>query len=607
MMAMCLLTSSLLISVPVGAASESKGYGWSQMNKGINDGTKEDLIIPKGYEIIAQGAFSLNKEIKTIRMADSVKKIEGKAFDQTYIKEIHIGKGVTYMAENVFQQADGLEKLTVAPGNPVYEIRNDALYNKVTKSLMWYPPIKEPFDYVVPEGTKRIETYAFGELFRPAKGLKKITLPDTVEFIGDNIFYNCDNLEEFNVPANLKYAGYGSLDAGKNMKKLEIPKGFVKLNSSNGPKGYEEINVHPENKYYKSIDGVLFNKDGTVLIKYPEYKKGERYTIPQGVIKIERSAFQNNFNLKEVVFPKGLKVIQDYSFDGVPLNRLDLPDSVEYIGDCSFSNVKVQKVILPANLQVTGASLFEKRDVGQWYKGNVVEIVAKSPNTRFSGSMSYPYIFTKNEKDYIKVSGPSGGILEESTKQYGVNFKSTGPGKNIINSGKNYLDYNNPLGKITKEKSEPSNVSKEIIKNPKDGNLVIPEGTVYIDETTFGGWDYEDFSKIKSIKLPESLEHIGVKGLYSFNDLKDTLVIPKNVQYIGSYALPYQKSPKSIKFLNPEITIGPENFIYYSHNSISLRESQGMKKDPDFKIIGHKNSSIHHLANAHGIKFEAIK
>ena len=54
---------------------------------------------------------------------------------------------------------------------------------------------------------------------------------------------------------------------------------------------FQGIFVHPDNLNYKAISGVLFSKDGTVLIQYPSL--GDiGYDIPAGVIQINDNAFR---------------------------------------------------------------------------------------------------------------------------------------------------------------------------------------------------------------------------------------------------------------------------------------------------------------------------
>jgi hypothetical protein len=60
------------------------------------------------------------------------------------------------------------------------------------------------------------------------------------------------------------------------------------------------INVASDNPNYKSVDGVLYSKDGATLVLYPTNKVGESFTIADDVTKIESYAFGCLNNLKNL-------------------------------------------------------------------------------------------------------------------------------------------------------------------------------------------------------------------------------------------------------------------------------------------------------------------
>ena len=105
----------------------------------------------------------------------------------------------------------------------------------------------------------KIKDFVFAFCF----GLTEITIPDSVIFIDDAAFNICVSLENINVSEN----------------------------SNN----------------FCSLDGVLFNKEKTNLIKYPSAKKTERYTISNGVTKISENAFEDCGNLIELTIPESVK------------------------------------------------------------------------------------------------------------------------------------------------------------------------------------------------------------------------------------------------------------------------------------------------------------
>ena len=69
-----------------------------------------------------------------------------------------------------------------------------------------------------------------------------------------------------------------------------------------------------ENAHYSVRDGVLYNADGTALVKYPGAGTAEEFTVPEGVVSIEEEAFSAAMNLKKITLPDSLKEIGRCAF-----------------------------------------------------------------------------------------------------------------------------------------------------------------------------------------------------------------------------------------------------------------------------------------------------
>lgn len=78
----------------------------------------------------------------------------------------------------------------------------------------------------------------------------------------------------------------------------------------------EAIIVDPKNKNLKSVDGMLFSKDGTNLLKYPAKKAGKEYSIPDDVEDICYGAF-SGCQLEIVYYPKQKGGIENYEQYGL--------------------------------------------------------------------------------------------------------------------------------------------------------------------------------------------------------------------------------------------------------------------------------------------------
>ena len=76
----------------------------------------------------------------------------------------------------------------------------------------------------------------------------------------------------------------------------------------------KEIVVDKDHELYSSENGVLFNKDKTVLLAYPYAKEDESYTVPDSVIQIEEGAFYKNDYLKKLYLSSNILDIKECKF-----------------------------------------------------------------------------------------------------------------------------------------------------------------------------------------------------------------------------------------------------------------------------------------------------
>ena len=90
----------------------------------------------------------------------------------------------------------------------------------------------------------------------------------------------------------------------------------------------ERITVSAKNKAYKSINGDLYTKDGSTLIKYSCGKEGTLFVIPNGVITIADNAFHECKNLKTLIIPEGVTTIGNDAFLEANIENIEIPNSI---------------------------------------------------------------------------------------------------------------------------------------------------------------------------------------------------------------------------------------------------------------------------------------
>lgn len=154
--------------------------------------------------------------------------------------------------------------------------------------------------------------------FRSSKMLESVIIPDSIISIGPQVFCDCTSLTNVTIPSSVI-----SID----------------VSAFFGCSSLTAINVNYENENYTSVDGILFNKDKTVLLRYPHAKAGSEYIVPDYVNSIGSNAFQDcGTQLNSIVIPDtAAGTIGEYAFDGcLGLESVTIGNSITLIDTRAF-------------------------------------------------------------------------------------------------------------------------------------------------------------------------------------------------------------------------------------------------------------------------------
>ena len=267
------------------------------------------ITIPNSVTLI-KSAFGDCSGLTSVNFGNSVKTIENYAFSGcSSLSSITIPKSVSAIGWGVFSGCINLISLIVDPNNTIYDSRNNcnAIIETATNTLK--AGCKTT---IIPNNVTRL----FSQAFRNCEGLVSVDIPESVEIIDSRVFEGCSNLISINVDTN--------------------------------------------NKYYKSEDGVLFNKDKTAILLYPRGKTETSYTIPNTVTSIDWGAFYYCFNLTSVAIPESVTIIGDYAFYGCDnLTTLNIPNNLTSIGrNAFFCCSGLTSVIIPGTVTNIGYGAF---------------------------------------------------------------------------------------------------------------------------------------------------------------------------------------------------------------------------------------------------------
>lgn len=187
--------------------------------------------------------------------------------------------------------------------------------------------------------------------------ITKLVLPDTVIVIEERAFDGCE-FSEIDFGDSVTRIGEDALDG--DMDTIILPDSLIVLEEQSlynkhivfgnnlrylgeddcleGMYVYS-FTVPEENLYYKSVDGVLFSKDGKILFRYPSRSSLTSYSIPSTVELIHTDAFQGAKNLEKIIIPDSVKVIGETAFGNCTnLSNIYIGNGVEIIKRDSFYN-----------------------------------------------------------------------------------------------------------------------------------------------------------------------------------------------------------------------------------------------------------------------------
>lgn len=376
--------------------------------------TNKDLVIPefndKGERItiIGRGAF-YNKTLESVEIHNGIEVIEPIGFHKNNLKEIKFSPNLREIGEHAFSQ----NKLTEVPTfyHPFDNVGVNAFSsNNIYKIAPFHPD------------TTRIADYVFNQQ-KTSDGqmIEELYIPDNVEYIGRQAFYECKVKKITSFGKSLKHIGpYAFSRSGLTGTLPEFPDTLTDIREhafrdnslsklTNLPKNLETLEVGvflgnpfkyvpnwPDNlKIVKngafqghSFEGELPEFPETLeVIEYTGFYGSKNnqsgYTIPKWPSNLKRLggyAFANS-NLKGTLpaFPDSLTTIDERAFQQNNITGLtNLPRFLETISNSVFIHNKITVIPnWPENLKIIGQNTFQSnglKEIPENFPDSLVEI-----------------------------------------------------------------------------------------------------------------------------------------------------------------------------------------------------------------------------------------
>jgi len=309
------------------------------------------VTIPSSVTSIGEGAFRYCEALTSVTIPNSVTSIGDSTFsDCTSLKGVTIPNSVTSIGDYAFYGCSGLRSVTIP--SSVTSIGGSTFSNCDSLTFV-----------TIPSSVTSIGTFAFCD----CTSMTSMTIPESVTSIGDYAFsysgmavnvvsgnknycsedgvlYNKQKTVllyggackgTFKIPNSVTSIGVAAFTGGETLTSVAIPDSVTSIGDDAFFCSGTAVNVASENKNYSSENGVLYNKQKTVLIYGGSYRG--TFKIPNSVTSIGESAFFGCDSLTSVMIPNGVTSIGDSAFRVCTnLSSVTIPKSVTNIGWDAF-------------------------------------------------------------------------------------------------------------------------------------------------------------------------------------------------------------------------------------------------------------------------------
>ena len=321
-----------------------------------------------------------------------------------------------------------------------------------------------------------------------------------------------------------------------NLINITIPASVTNIISSfSGTTSLESIEVSNDNPNYKSVDGVLYNKDGTILIQYPLGSSRTSYIISNSVISIGLYAFYSCSNLEDITFESNSQVTRiehETFYNCSSLISITLPDSLIIIGDYSFKNcTSLTTLTIPNSVTHIESSAFNNcNNLDSIIFEDNSQIISISSQA-FSHCSSLTSVIFGEHSQLINIGGYTFAGCNS--------LKSIVIPNSVISIGYGAFSYCTSMESIS--------ISSKITS---------------IDSDTFAGC-----SSLTSITIPDGVTSIGSSAFSRCSSLT-SVTVPDGVTSIGDYAFSECSSLTSIIIPNSIISIG--KYVFNDCNALTI-------------------------------------
>ena len=320
-----------------------------------------DMSACKEMTILPTKMFIDCGAVETLLLPPNVETIKDYAFyGLTGLKGITVPATVTSIGGYAFDGCKQLETVTFAEGSQLTQLGTDAVKPEAPNwGINIFSNTPDLKTVVLPENLTLIGISCFEnsgvenisipatvrriseKAFKNCDNIKEADLSPELLYLGDEAYFDCDQLEKADITFGLEYLGAYAFANCEKLKSAYIPASVTNINGNPfmGCSGVDSFKLDEDSTDFVVQDGVLYNKDMTILLYYPASLTAETFVFPETVNQIGPGAFADA-QLKHFVVPQQILEIPDYAFQGSALETVTFHAGLQTIGDYAFASCK---------------------------------------------------------------------------------------------------------------------------------------------------------------------------------------------------------------------------------------------------------------------------
>ena len=465
------------------------------------DETVKNVLIPAqidGVTIVGIDPYAFTKRDGGSRVQEN-----------TTLTSVSIPNTVVEIGESAFERCTALSTLRFAPESKLTTIGENAFYQ--------------------------------------CSSITSLTIPDSVQSIGDKAFCYLENLKYLIVSGELDSTGWLSKDWNGNRCELEK----LTLTGQYVCEGVK--NTYNWGDDWRSIPG----------------RNAKKVILSEGITAISNGAFSNCGKIEQVVFPSSLKAIGEYAFEDCrSIEQIDFPANLQAIGKRAFSNCSnLTGINLPSSIETLGEECF--------YSCGKLQVLdmSKIPNTfiekktRLTGMVTFPTWLVRATNGKAKIGWD---LVSEDDIHYDMFSQDSRDHQWYL-----YAWETGKFRIVCMDSYTGICGSKEI--EIKTGIVIRPADTGYLvsgSKLTLSAWDSGKKAKVKWSLSEDSKAYatISSSGVLTAKAVSE-------VQNITVIATPTDGSPEARKEIRilPKITVKQtEKFnLFYGNGKAKLAVTGG--------------------------------